>query len=348
MNRSIQHNHETGLVPGAQDFGINLLLLLPGRVSSHHTQRAYYRWIDRYLVDMAGLRPTTSGDERLSRMASLPIQPLQRSMSAPQLRAWLGMLVEEGHGKQGVQQARAAIVTLTSLLAESEWLDEYTAATMRNVRIPNAPDGQRQGRWLSPSQIRTLMNAARAIATSRNQELRNHVVVTMLCTMALRRDELASAKWGDLSLQNDRPVMRVRGKGRKLAIIDLPKPVLRALDSWRVAVTPNALHPPAESPLVRRLWKGGRVSRNGLTPDGIWLVINEASTFAGLGHVAPHDLRRSVAGALQEAGVPIDKISQLLRHSNVAVTERYLSKLPQRNEGAVIMSDVLGLDDDAW
>jgi hypothetical protein len=30
----------------------------------------------------------------------------------------------------------------------------------------------------------------------------------------------------------------------------------------------------------------------------------------------------------------------------VAVTERYLSRLPQRNEGAILMSDMLGLDDD--
>ena len=67
---------------------------------------------------------------------------------------------------------------------------------------------------------------------------------------------------------------------------------------------------------------------------------------AGLGEVAPHDLRRSVAGALQESGVSIDKISRLLRHANVAVTERYLSKLPKVNEGAILISDVLGLETD--
>ncbi|HEX2621975.1 MAG TPA: site-specific integrase, partial [Phototrophicaceae bacterium] len=63
-------------------------------------------------------------------------------------------------------------------------------------------------------------------------------------------------------------------------------------------------------------------------------------------HVAPHDLRRSVAGALHEAGTPIEKISQLLRHSNVAVTERYLNRLPKANEGAIAMSGLLGLDED--
>ncbi|MEM6530410.1 MAG: tyrosine-type recombinase/integrase, partial [Chloroflexota bacterium] len=102
----------------------------------------------------------------------------------------------------------------------------------------------------------------------------------------------------------------------------------------------------ADSHLIRRWWKGGRIAKTGLSTDAIWVIVNRSSAMAGVGHVAPHDLRRSVAGALQESGVPIDKISQLLRHSNVAVTERYLSKLPQVNEGAVMMSDVLGLSEE--
>ena len=73
-------------------------------------------------------------------------------------------------------------------------------------------------------------------------------------------------------------------------------------------------------------------------------AVTEAARVAGIGHVAPHDLRRSVAGALEEAGTPIEKISRLLRHSNVAVNERYLSRLPKRNEGGVLMSDLLGLE----
>lgn len=323
----------------------NFLMALPGRTSSPHTQRAYFRWVDTYLVDVAGLK-ATQGDQRIHRMSVLPMRVLYETISAAQLRAWLGMLAGRGHGKQGIDQARAAIVTLTQLLVEAGWLDDYVAAMVANVRPPKAEDGQRPGRWLSKDEIRQLMLAARQIATSRNQELRNHVVMTMLCTMALRRDELASARWSDLSTQNNRPVMRVHGKGRRTAVIDIPRPVLQALDHWRQAVAPGESRPVGHSSLVRRLWKGGRVSKSGLTPDGIWLIIDQASTYAGLGHVAPHDLRRSVAGALQESGVTIDKISRLLRHRNVAITERYLSRLPMRNEGGILMSDLLGLEDE--
>lgn len=335
---------EHGIVrASAEPLTFNFALALPGKASSQHTQRAYFRWVDEYLSAVAGLNPT-EGKQRVARMHALPVPVLHASLSAPQLRAWLGSLVRAGHGRQGVDQARAAICTLAGLLAEAGWIDDYVRASMGAVRPPKAEAGQRQGRWLSVEQIHMIMAGARQIATSENQLLRNHVVMTIMCTMALRRDEVSSIRWGDFSTQNNRVVLRVHGKGRRVAIIDVPRPVLQAVDSWRRVSSPDALRPPSESPLVRRIWKGGRVSRHGLTPDGIWLIVTHAAQAVGLGEVAPHDLRRSVAGALHASGVSIDKISRLLRHANVAVTERYLSRLPQVNEGAILMSDVLGLE----
>ncbi|GAB4529717.1 MAG: tyrosine recombinase XerC [Anaerolineae bacterium] len=344
MTKLSRHSHDEL----ASGLTFNFVRALPGRASSPHTQRAYYRWIDTYLVDTAGLEPTR-GPLRIVRMESLHVATLQHILTAPQLRAWLGMLVQRGQGKQGVDQARAAVVTLADLLAEAGWLDDYTAAAMSRVRTPRAEDGQRPGRWLSLEEVRLLMAASGDIATSETQAVRNQVVTTILCTMALRRDELASAVWGDLSIQNNRAVLRVHGKGRKVATIDVPRPVLRQLDRWRRMVEPGRLHPPPNSPLVRRIWKGGRISDQGLAVDGIWLIIDKAALHAGLGKVAPHDLRRSVAGALHESGVPVDVISRLLRHSSLSVTEKYLSRLPHANRGGILMSEALGLEDgDDW
>ncbi|MDX2162834.1 MAG: site-specific integrase [bacterium] len=339
-----QESPDSALAPFHPDALVfNFAAVLPGRVGSRHTERAYFRWVDAYLVITAKLKPT-AGKARLHRMSALPIPMLQTVLTASQLRAWLGQLVRAGHGKQGINQARAAVVTLASLLAEAGWLDDYHSASISNVRPPKAEEGQRVGRWLTTAQLHLLMNGARQIATSETQLLRNQVLITMLCTMALRREELSMVKWGDISLQNDRVVLRVHGKGRKAEFVDMPRPVVNAVQQWRRAAAVDGLDLPPGSPLLRRIWKGGRVSKLGLSPDGIWLIVAQAAQAAGIDHVAPHDLRRSVAGALQQSGVSIDKISRLLRHSNVAVTERYLNKLPQQNEGAVLMSDLLGLE----
>ncbi|MBE2269517.1 MAG: site-specific integrase [Anaerolinea sp.] len=333
------------IVPGVEGMTFNFAMVLPGQAGSRHTHRAYFRWVDQFLVDVAGMKPT-HGALRITRMCALPIGTLRASLSATQLRAWLGLLLSRGQGKQALMQARAAILTLAGLLAEAGWLDDYVPATMSRVKLPRAEEGQRPGTWLSTDQIRLLMASGRHIATSDNQLLRNNVLMTMLCTMALRREELALARWDDVSFQNNRVVLRVHGKGRKVAYIDVPKAVMVALQRWSNAVSASDHQPVGSSPLVRRIWKGGRISRFGLTPGGIWTIIDAASADAQIGHITPHDLRRSVAGTLQHAGVPIEKISRLLRHTNVSVTERYLSKLPQANEGALLMSDALGLDAD--
>jgi integrase len=157
------------------------------------------------------------------------------------------------------------------------------------------------------------------MAHSSNQLLRNNVVATMLCTMALRREELSAAKWGDVTLKDGIVVLNM-GQG----YVDVPLPVVAIIDKWRSALNT----PSASSPLIRRIWKGGSVAKAGLSPDGIWLIIRDAAEYAGLGHVTPDDLRRSAVANMYKNGMPVEEISRLLRHRSVLITERFLAKLP--------------------
>ncbi|PJF44381.1 MAG: hypothetical protein CUN55_04240 [Phototrophicales bacterium] len=341
---NLSHSENHALQPLAQsEDTFNFAAVLKGRATSAHTLRAYFRWVDRYLHDTAGLAPT-EGKARVARMQALPLKLLLSVLNATTLRAWLGQLSAEEKGKQSLGQARAAIITLASLLSEAEILDDYTSAAMTNVRLPRAEAGQRQGRWLAVEDVRDIIQAAEAIATSPAQRQRNAVLIRLLCIMALRREELTDIYWRDLHTQAGRPVLLVHGKGSKAALVDIPRVVLHSIEEWASMVFPDGNVEP-DTPLLRRIYKGGRIAPNGLSTDAIWRVVKEAAQHAGLGTVAPHDLRRSVAGNLEQSGVPIETISRLLRHANLAVTQNYLSKLPRENEGALLMADLLDLDD---
>ncbi|MFN8562688.1 MAG: hypothetical protein U0703_13970 [Anaerolineae bacterium] len=287
------------IVPGSEGMTFDFALALPGQASSAHTARAYFRWVDQFLVDVAGWKPS-DGEMRRERMRRLPVGVLRESLSPAQVRAWLGILVGRQHGRQGLQQARAAVVTLASLMAEAGWLDDYVSAAISRVNIPKAEEGQRAGHWLSTDQLRLLMQASREIATSDNQRLRNTVLTTMLCTLALRREELAAARWSDFSIQNDRAVLRVHGKGRKAAPIDVPRALTVALTSWRQALIAQDRLKSKSSPILRRLWKGGSISHSGLTPDGIWLIVSRSASAAGLGAVAPRPAAVGRRGAASQ------------------------------------------------
>ncbi len=333
------------VIANPADATFNFIAVLQGRASSTHTYRAYARWVDRYLADMTGVS-TTRGRARRARMEALPLANILPIMNSTLLRTWLGQISAEQQGKQALNQARSAIITLSSLLSEAGWLDDYTAAAMTNVRIPRAESGQRQGRWLSVDQVKLLMQGAEDIATSSIQRSRNAVLIRMLCIMALRREELTEIRWKDMHTQAGRPVLLIHGKGSKAALVDMPNVVIKAVQNWAQFRSQDDQLPSPESFLLCGFYKSGRPRPGGLTADAIWRVVKDAAKVAGLGNVAPHDLRRSVAGNLEQSGVPIETISRLLRHSNVAITQQYLSKLPRENEGALLMADLLNFDPD--
>ena len=53
----------------------------------------------------------------------------------------------------------------------------------------------------------------------------------------------------------------------------------------------------------------------------------KAGRVAGI-HVRPHDLRRHAATYASRSGVPIEIVSKvILRHANLATTQRYLGKV---------------------
>lgn len=292
---------------------------LPKRTTSSNTQRAYYRWVDRYLVDIAGLKPTR-GEERRKRMEDLPLKSLQRHLTQRKLKNWLNRLVEEGQGRQALDQARATIVTLADLMADEGVLEREIASEIQSVSVPSVKKNPTPERLLTPDEVKRLMTSARDMATSTNQMLRNNVVAITLCTMALRREELSAAKWGDITLNNGTVVLDM-GNGD---YVDMPSPVVATIDRWRAVLG----DPPKHTPIIRRIWKGGRIAKAGLSPDGIWLIIRNAARHAGLGHVTPDDLRRSAVANMYKNGLPVEEISRLLRHRSVLITERFLAKLP--------------------
>ncbi|MCB9461881.1 MAG: site-specific integrase [Anaerolineaceae bacterium] len=294
---------------------------LPIRTQSENTQRAYFRWVDQYLVDRADMKATT-GDYRIKRMEKLPVKTLQRHLTSRKLASWLEDLAAKGSSRQSLDQARAAVVTLAELMAQDGILSQEAASEVRAVSVPAVAKKQIPERLLNAEELKQLMQSAREIGSSDNQIARNAVVATMLCTMALRREELSSAKWGDLTVVDGNVVLQIGPD-----TVPVPRNVLSIIDRWRRAITNETKEPTPSSPLIRRIWKGGRIAKDGLSPDGIWLIIRDAAEHAGEGHVTPDDLRRSAVAGMWHAGVPLEEISRLLRHRNTLITERFISRI---------------------
>jgi site-specific recombinase XerD len=310
---------------------VNLLVAMAGL--SVHTQRAYQRWIKRYLAEIHGIVAETL-DLRV-----LPIALAVESLATANLKAWLGRLKASGLGKQSIMQAKAAVVWLAQLMADMERIEYAVASGLSRVKAPRAESGQRSGTWLSPDEIRAMLNKLRHTAT-RNPALRvrNVAIITLMVTCGLRRDEVAAALWSDLTRQGRNQILKVHGKGEKMRPIKLPEMTFNAIEQWRA----HHPRPEGDNPLFSRVWANGTVTTSSITDRAVWNVVQQAARAAGLPRISPHDLRRSFARGAYEAGVSFELIRQSLGHSSIATTERYVNSALELDRAATdIWANVL-------
>jgi integrase len=300
---------------------------------SQHTQRAYVRWISQYLREVGRLDPAEYSPE------AVEIPTIISVLGAANLKAWLGALKARKLGKQSLGQAKAAVVWMAQLMGDMEKAPYEVAAGLSRVKMPRAETGQRTGTWLTVEEVKHILRGARHSAKTPAAAARNSAVIALLVICGLRRDEITRIQWGDLQKQGRNPIIGVHGKGSKLRQIKLTNAVADAIEAWR------AYHPDGDvdsAVMFTRIMKNGRVTTQSITDKAVWLVVRDSAVAAGLGKVAPHDLRRSFARGAYEAGASFELIRQSLGHSNIATTERYVNSALELDHAATdIWADAL-------
>lgn len=191
--------------------------------------------------------------------------------------------------------------------------------------------GQRTGRWLTPEQARALL-AVPDPATMRGK--RDRVILWVLLTCALRREELASLRIENIEQRDGRWVfVDLRGKGNKLRTVAIPAHTREVIREWTEAAGITT------GPLLRRLSKSGRLLEEGYSGMAIWKVVGRAARAIGLEHLAPHDLRRTCARLCRKNGAGLEQVQKLLGHESILTTQIYLGA----DSFEVAINDNLGL-----
>ncbi len=140
----------------------------------------------------------------------------------------------------------------------------------------------------------------------------------------LRRMELEGIKWGDLVLNNERPIINVRAaitKNKKTAVIDLHPQLVEELVSIRPALVDGGdLVFPGGLPRMRDM-------RKDFDNAGIPVVDTQ-------GRKADfHSLRKTFNMGLQSSGTSFTTVMHLMRHSDPRLTANTytdVTLLPQR------------------
>lgn len=165
------------------------------------------------------------------------------------------------------------------------------------------------------------------------QGKRDYAILLTLLTTGLRKAELCGLRMEDIKTYRNKPVIDVMGKGKRHRRVPLRVETLTALrEYWKASRNGTEQN----HPLFYTLGKHGPYRSQALTPKAVDCVVRKAAEKALIRkRVHPHVLRHTFAVGLLDRGVDLRTVQDLMGHSNIKTTERYLHSTDDRKVEAI-------------
>jgi integrase/recombinase XerC len=143
---------------------------------------------------------------------------------------------------------------------------------------------------------------------------RNYLIVDLLYSTGIRRQELVNLKWSDIEFE--RKFIKVVGKGNKERHIPIAANLVQKLLTYRDLLQ-KELNFEVNNVFVTDKGKE-------LYPKYVYLIVNKYLTiYSTLKKRSPHILRHTFATHLLNNGADLNDIKELLGHSSLAATQVY-------------------------
>ena len=164
------------------------------------------------------------------------------------------------------------------------------------------------------------------------QGKRDYAILLTLLSTGLRKAELCSLKGRDIKTYRNQIVIDVMGKGKRHRRIGLKNETYSAIQQY-VKSHGNGC---ADNSMFFTLGRHGLCKEQSITHRAIDCIVLKYSNMALLRkRVTPHTLRHSFATALLDAGVDLRSVQELLGHSSIKTTQKYLHSNDDRKFEAI-------------
>ncbi len=246
------------------------------------------------------------------------------------LRGWLAGMRANGAAATTLARRASVARSFSAFAARRGWLAtdvaERLASPRRQAVLPKV---------LTTTQAWDLLAASPRPVPASDQPgpgqppvvVRDDAVLELLYATATRVSELCGLDVDDVD--DERRLVRVRGKGGRERAVPFGVPAQRALRSW-LAIGRPAL---AGAGSGRALFLGVRGRR--LDPRAVRRILDaRVATVDGIGSVSPHGIRHSAATHLLEGGADLRSVQEFLGHASPATTQIYTHVTPERLRAA--------------
>lgn len=186
--------------------------------------------------------------------------------------------------------------------------DLYRCVDVRPVR----GGALERGRSLTQNELKTLFAVCAQDPTPRGRR----DAAMLACLYGCRRSEPVALDLADYDPDSGR--LRIRAaKGGKQRDVFLTNGAKRAMDDWL------AVRGTEPGPLLTRVDCCGRVVMKRLSDTSLYVRCRSLAREAGVAPFSPHDLRRTFAGDMLDAGADVALVQQLMGHASVVTTVGY-------------------------
>ena len=163
--------------------------------------------------------------------------------------------------------------------------------------------------------------------------LRDYAMLLMLYRTGARSAELAGLTKGDLDTSGKTLKVRLFGKAKKWRTVPVKDP--KVLNSLRAYWKKIGYKPADEDPVFLTNRITGHLAANGIIGEYVGFMIRRYVGELGLSkNITAHSWRHAFATHMLAGGTDIKTVSELLGHSSVAVTGKYLHSSDEQMEKA--------------
>lgn len=220
--------------------------------------------------------------------------------------------------RYGASTANRHLSALRGVLKEAWRLgymlaeDYQRAIDLKPIRGQKVKQAE-SGRHLASGELKGLVDACN---DGTKAGLRDAAIIAVGYGCGLRRSEIAKLDLADYEAEQGS--LRIRaGKGNKDRVAYLPGGAAAALNAWL------DVRGRETGALFYSIRKGDHVEAKGLTDQAIYNILASRAEGAGVKAFTPHDLRRTFAGDLLDAGEDISTVQKMMGHSNANTTAGY-------------------------
>lgn len=247
------------------------------------------------------------------------------------LRRWLAGMHAAGAERATMQRRAAAARVFFAWAHSTGRLAADPATGLRSPRVD-----RRLPPTVEVDQARLMIEGLveRADAETdpvlRARAQRDVAIVEVLYAGGIRVGELCSLDAS--SVDADRQVLRVHGKGDKERTVPVGDPALRALAAW--CSVRELIAAPAAGPALFVGDRGGRID-----PRVVRRLVHRAlASVPDAPDLGPHGLRHAMATHLLEGGADLRSVQEILGHASLATTQIYTHVSAERLRTAYLQA----------